>query len=275
LDELGSLWWELQDAGDATEKESKRMKELTKETYGKVEDFRNIFSKSFNIFPELFFNHPKLATLSPTEQAEVKKIAKCTLRFFSDLAVFYTPLDAKNELSACFNIAAMLYACTGAAITKFKAGNFFRGGIEIGAGAELGNGDLYGPVLSEAHRLEREVADYPRIVIGKKLSNLIQIKKRAANSGNYLESVLAQIDDFCKKIIYQDEDGEFMIDYLGKGIADLSRSSYNLTSDAVKNGIVKIETEKNMHEKNGDQKLAKRHEKLLAYYKSRMKFWNN
>ncbi len=253
LGELGSLWWELQDSRNMTGERSDKIEELKNETYGKVEDFRDIFSESFNVFKELILTNPKLETLSPDEQAEVKKIADdiCTLRFFSDLAVFYIPFDAKDKLSTCFRIAAILYACTSASITKFKAGNFFRGGIEIGAGVELSNGDIYGPALSEAHRIERDVADYPRIVVGEKLSNFIQLKKQAANSGHYLDLMLSRIDNFCKKMIYQDDDGEFAIDYLGKGIADLSRSSYNLTSNAIRKGIVKIETERNMHKKTG------------------------
>ena len=277
LDELGSLWWELQDSSNVTKEKSERMKELKNETCGKVKDFRDIFFKSFNIFKELVLKNPKLTTLSPDEQTELKKIANdiCTLRFFSDLAVFYIPFDAKNELSTCFNIAAMLYACTGASITKFKAGNFFRGGIEIGAGKELSDGEIYGPALNDAYKLEKNVAIYPRIVIGKKLTDFIQSEFRASDTGEYLNGVLARIDDFCKKMIYQDDDGEFTIDYLGKGIADLSRSSYNQTSDSVKKGIAKIETELNMHRKAGNQDLVKRFKKLLAYYQNRMKFWDN
>ncbi len=277
LDELGSLWWELQDSSNVTKDQSEKMEKLKNETYGKVEDFRDIFSKSFNIFKELILNNPKLATLSPEEQAEVKKIANdiCTLRFFSDLAIFYVPFDAKNELSTRFRIAAIFYACTGASITKFKAGNFFRGGIEIGAGVKFINGDIYGPALSEAHRLEKDVASYPRIVVGKKLSHFIQIKEQAVISGKYLDSVLARIDDFCKKMIYQDDDKEFAIDYLGKGIADLSQSSFNQTSDSVKKGIAQIEAQLNLHRKNREPKLVKRFKKLLAYYKSRKTFWES
>ena len=273
LNELGLLLGDLENIEVANEKKLKRIEKLTNETYEKVERFRHLFTYSFNIFKKLTINEN--LTSSPVELTEIKNIGDeiCMLRFFSDSVMFYTPFNAENELLTRFRIAAMLYACTCVSIRELTTGDFFRGGIEIGAGLELGNGDLYGPVLNDSYRLEKEVADYPRIVVGKNLRRFIQ-KEQVVNSGRYLDSVLARIDDFCKKMIYQDDDGKFTIDYLGKKIADVSRSSYNQTSDSVKKGISKIETEVNEYI-NKQPDLANRLKKLLAYCESRMKFWAN
>ena len=268
LDELGSLWWELQDTGNAAKEKSERMAELTNETYEEVE--------RFNSMKKAIIGSPRISTLSPAERAAVTKITNemCKLRSFSDLVVFFTPFDARDELITRVRISSMLAACTGVLILEFRVGTFFRGGIEIGPGAELGNGDLYGPVLNEAHRLEKEIADYSRIVIGKKLSAFIQSQAQASDGGEYLNAVLARANDFCKKMICRDDDGQIIVDYLGEEAVKLNQFSGSKGCSFVKEGITKVEDSLNKYKKNDDQKLAKRHERLLAYYQSRMKFWD-
>ena len=277
LDELNSLWWKMQGTcGVAEEENSKRIKELTSDTYGEVEYFRKLFTNSFNILKKSVLEKTRNKNLSPDEQAFVKRMTEdmCTLRSFSDMIVFYAPLDSADELLARFGIAAMLYAYRCVLIAEFKEGIFFRGGVEVGIGTELGNGDIYGPVLNEAYRLEKEVADYPRIVIGKRLNEYIQCEGQATGMGEFLNSVLAKVNDFCKGFICRDNDGEVIVDYLGEKAADLNRTMYNKTCNFVKRSMAKINYELTTHKKEGNQELAKRYEKLLAYYQSRMKFWD-
>jgi len=275
LGKLGSLWWKLQDSGNLLEDESKRMTELTDETYEEVERFRKGFTATFDSMKNATLNNPRMDTLSPGEQAVAKKITSdlCKLRSFSDLVMFYAPFDAMNELITCVRIAAMLSACTGVLILRFRVGTFFRGGFEIGAGVELGNGDLYGPVLNEVHRLEKEVAGYPRVVIGKRLSDFIQSKGQTSDAGGFLTSVLARAKDLCNALVCQDDDGQVIIDYLGERAAKLNQFPGSKACSFVRKGMAKIEGELNEHRKKGNSGLTKRYEKLLAYYQSRMKFW--
>jgi len=277
LDELDSLWWKIQSADDAGEKEEcKRMREVTDVTCGEVKYFRKLFTNSFNILKKSVLENKRNKNLSPDEEALVTRMTEdvCKLRSFSDMIVLYVPLDSGGGLLARFRLAAMLIACVGVLTVEFKSGTFFRGGIEVGGGTELDNGDIYGPVLKEAYRLEKEVADYPRIVIGKRLSDFIQSEAQASDGGEFLNSVLVRVNDFCKNIICEDDDGQIILDYLGKGAFDLNQSRYNETCDFVKRGMAKVEGELNAHKKEGNQDLVKRYEKLLAYYQSRMKFWD-
>lgn len=274
LKELGSLFWKRL-WKENTLIENDRIIDLEKETYGFVEEFRNLFTTSFDNFKNITLKHPT-SSLSGKERAEIEKAAKdiCVLGFFSDSALFYLPFDAKNKLSTYYRIAATLYACTCVSQIGFKYGNFFRGGLEIGMATKLGNGDIYGPVLFEVNNLEKEVADYPRIVTGKQLSLFIQKNNQVENSVNS-NAALSRIDKFCKTMIYCDDDGEFAIDYIGKGIADLSRSSYKPIRDSVKQGIEKIEESLCEQIKSNNSELVIRYGKLLAYYRSRMKLWDN
>jgi len=278
LDELGSIWWETKDSGDVAEKKSKRIAELTKETYGEVKYFRKLFSDSFNVLKTFILKDPKMDTLSPVERAVVTEMATdiCTIRSFSDMIVFYAPLNFADDLLTRFRIAAMLYACVCVLIVEFKSGTFFRGGIEIGAGTELGNGDIYGPVLGEAHRLEEKVAVYPRIVIGKRLNESIQNEGQESDKGEFLNSVLARVKKDLFKDICRDDDGQIIVDYLGEGAAELNQSNqsqYSRACSFVQEGMAKVKDKINEHRKNGEKDLVERYERLLAYYQSRMKYW--
>src|SRR3989304_2011867 len=132
LDELGTLWWKLQDSDTLLEDESKRMTELANETYGEVEHFRKRFTCYFDNSEKSILKNSKRDILLPAEQAVVTKIATniYKLRSFSDLVVFFAPFDAKDELLTRVRIAAMLSAYACVSILESKAGTFFRGGIE-------------------------------------------------------------------------------------------------------------------------------------------------
>jgi hypothetical protein len=277
LSELGSLCWKLHDRGNLLEDDSKKMKELTSGTYEEVEYFRQLFTGNFNSMKNHLLQHPRIDALLPSEQEIVTKIANdiCKLRSFSDLVIFYTPFDVKHELITRVRISAMLSACTCVLILETKAGTFFRGGIEIGAGTELSNGDIYGPVLNEAHRLEKDVADYPRIVIGNKLKDFIQSETQAPDAGEFLNAVFVRVHDLCKKLICLDDDGKMIVDYLGKTASELSQFQGSKACDFVKKGLTKLENELNVAKKEGNRKRIKRYEKLQAYYHCRMKFWDN
>lgn len=47
-----------------------------------------------------------------------------------------------------------------------------RGAIEVGAGTDFFDGEIYEPVLANADQLESEEAQHPRILIGSGLQDL-------------------------------------------------------------------------------------------------------
>lgn len=275
LDEIGSLWWELQATGTVTKEKSKKLAKLTSETSEQVEYFRELFTDSFNFLKQDVIGTTRNKKLSPVEQALVTQMANDigSLRFFSDMVVFYKPFGAENELLTRFRIAGMLSACMGILTVEFKSGTFFRGGIEIGAGTELDNGDIYGPVLNEAYKLEKKIAEYPRVVVGKKVSDLIQTEVQTSAPGEYLNEVLARVNDFCKKMICQDDDGQIIVDYLGERAVELNGSRKSKVRDFMKRTKAKIKDELKTCEKKEDQKWIKRYERLLTYYQSRARLW--
>ncbi|MBW8001106.1 MAG: hypothetical protein FVQ80_03685 [Planctomycetes bacterium] len=273
LKELGSLLDQ-----DSLEKDNCKsiVKKLTDETYGEVGHFRELFTKTFDLMKKNIHEHPKMKTLLPTEREMLNEIADdiCKLRFFSDLVVCYIPCGI-NELVTRTRLATMLATYTGVLILEFRAGTFFRGGIEMGAGTELNDGDIYGPVLNEAHYLENDIADYPRIIVGKKLSDFIQSDTQVPNDGEFLRSMFASVNNLSKGMVCRDDDGHIIIDYLGESAAKLHRFEGSEACSFVKKSIAKIESELERYNKEGNHKLEKRYEKLLTYCQSRMEFWDN
>lgn len=277
LDELSLLWWEKHGSDSPVEKDkSKRIAELTKATYEEVEYFSELSSKIFRMLTKRVLEEADKNTLTPVEKAAVTKMATetCTLRWFSDMIVFYAPFDSADELLTRFRIAGMLIACIILLPLEFKEGTFFRGGIEIEIAAELSNGEIYGPALVKAHRLEKGVAQHPRVVIGKRLSKFIQYEGQPTDLGESLNSVLASVKGYCKGFVCLDDDDEMIVDYLGKKASELSRFPGNNACDFVKRGMIKVENELSAARQKGDEKLVERYEKLQAYYQSRAKYWN-
>ncbi len=278
LAELDSLLWKEQDSGNLSENESKKKTEFTKETCEEVERFRETFTFSFNDWKERLHKDPVMNSLSPADRDTMTKIANgiCRLRFFPDMIMFYIPFDVREELANHIWITAMLIACSSVFQLKSKEGIFFRGGIEIGAGTELRNGDIYGPVLCEIHKLEKNIAKYPRVVIGKRLYDFIQRKEQVSYAGDFLNAVLTRTKDICKSLVCRDDDGELIVDYLGKQAMELNRSDQNQYNRAclfIKEGKAKVEEELYEHIKKGNSELMERYGKLWVYYQSRMKYW--
>lgn len=281
LKELGSLWLEIiLSGGVVNESSPKSIRSQMDNIYREVENFRKGFLFSVDTLRKTFFENSRKNDLPPSKQGVAAQMATniCTLHSFSDLVVLYAPLYSENadELLPRWRVGTILYACACRLFCGVRNGAFLRGGIEIGAGTELGNGDIYGPALVEAYELEKEVADYPRIVIGERLYDFIQSGARASDSGNFSNMMLARVDDLCKRMICRDEDGRFIVDYLGEKMAELSNASGSLWSEAcsfVNEGKNRIEHELNECEKKGDQKLLRRFERLLGYYQKRTTFW--
>lgn len=55
-----------------------------------------------------------------------------------------------------------------------------RGAIEIAWGIELHRGELYGPAVARAYELESEVAQYPRIIVGKETIQYLKLQEQNA-----------------------------------------------------------------------------------------------
>lgn len=146
---------------------------VAKHTFGVVEGIR----QSFKLFYGVYSNTKRDFNVDLTAEQEkhyrrMRRCGKLIFHGFSDTFFTFVPLGSETyfEATAAINgVTAGLKACSATMLHALAAGHALRGGIEAGLGAELKDGDIYGPGLSNAHYLESKVAQYPRIVIGNEL----------------------------------------------------------------------------------------------------------
>lgn len=258
-----------------TEDGRKKFEEIRGKTYGRVLEVRNTFENALSIFPKNVLSHPKRKTLSQEDQQKLAKIAKpMSYNFFSDTITIYEPLQGKDELEVRYHVAETLFACSETMLLKFSNGIFFRGGIEIGQGVEFPDGGIYGLALNDAYRLEREIAEYPRIIVGNKLAKLIQNDKGRTEYGEFLGGMNKRLDDFCNTLITEDREGNFFVDFLGKTFAGLCPKYLRVASQKyVTDACVAINKEYAQALSKGDEELSRRYELLRGYYFERLSNW--
>lgn len=137
-----------------------------------------------------------------------------------------------------------------------------RGAIEGAWGSEIREGQLYGAVVSNAYELESEVAQYPRIIVGHRIVELLE-KVRSAQNNDLLSRLNQSLAERCLKLLIQDVDGHWIIHYLGPDFRfGATHKNHTLFFEKALNFIV-AEMEKHKEAKNS--KLAFRYSQLLAY----------
>ncbi len=148
---------------------------------------------------------------SPFTQSSGKKTTvegKLDIRsfFFSDSFAFMMKVEKKN-LPHLFLIVRYLHD------VLLKNGLCLRGAVVIGKmyWPKDGENILVGPAMIEAHKLESEVAIYPRIVISQKLHEYIDGDR---NIKTWSEDGKIPLSEFIKR----DKDGVYFFDVLNQNI---------------------------------------------------------
>ena len=150
----------------STEDERKEFIQLIKRTFGVIDGIRKLFESFYSGYS------------TPTP---IDPMLKTNLKFqtFSDTIIIYLPLATIRDHIPLNSIYAAVLACGATFLDAMATGHPLRGGIEIGVGAEIYEGEIYGPALSDAYRLESRVAQYPRIVVGNELISYLWAHKES------------------------------------------------------------------------------------------------
>jgi hypothetical protein len=112
------------------------------------------------------------------------------------------------------SVWSILHSCATMMVGGLAQGFAFRAGIAIGAGYCGEQGDIYGPVLAEAYRLESEVAVYPRVVLSDDMVNWLRAIGPRPCPSDMETRVTLDLRDDCLDSVMKDGDGVFAIDYL-------------------------------------------------------------
>lgn len=254
----------------------RRFEVASQETYGRVLDLQENFKKQQEIYYRSISENKGIQCLSKEDRLAVEDIVtSVSFKFFSDTIVIYAPLTSENELKTRFNIASILNACAQLMYYNFAQGIFFRGGIDIGIGIEFPNNNgVYGLVLNKAYNLESNIAQYPRLVVGGQLRKLIRSKERKTKYSEFCEGLNNRLDGFSNSIIAKDKDGEYIIDFLGKGLADIALNfDVPRSQKYVMDAVLEIAKQYNMFLNQGNTKLCGRYTLLKEYYFSKLEYW--
>ncbi|MHA1372526.1 MAG: hypothetical protein ACTSRA_22735 [Promethearchaeota archaeon] len=249
----------------------KKLREVHKETVLFIEALREGFKNYFESYLKDSESKIKVPKGKKKKFDAIRKSTSIKYQFFSDSMIASVPLETKDYHSnAVIGVHGVLGGCGGIFLFLLSEKKAFRVGIDVGIGTELKNGDVYGPALIKAYKLESKTAKYPRIVIGSELINYL---KNLSNKEEQLPSQDKEdieackiMADFCMNMIVIDIDGLPILDYLG----DKFLSSFKKINDSQKILKKAYEFVKGEYKKQidlGNNKLALRYYLLNNYFK--------
>lgn len=244
---------------------------IVKESLGKVLYMRKKFSEYFNGVNN---SELDLSRFPPEHHESIKAASKneCAIYGLSDATVITVPLSTDYEWCKTMSgVQATFLGICALAIDTFAKGIVFRGGLDIGIASLLDKNEIYGSAFVRAYDLEHEFAEYPRIIIGSKLLQIIDDLCKN-NPQSDFGNVAKKKAERCKKMIIQDTDGRQMLDFLGTETKNTFKKS--ISADHVSDGNDFVFGEYKKFHKMGNEKLASRYYRLLQYYLARKKIWD-
>ena len=250
-------------------KDDEETRNLLKETAGYVMRIRD----ELNVCFELFKKPTQLLDGLPQEARDRIANAKQSVKYrgYSDSIIMEIPIAGDQEqLAPMIGVYGCMGACCilhGVALTSKRP---IRGGIDVGPGLDITENEVYGPVLEHAHQLESELADYPRILVGKGLVEYLDTVEGHIPT-TPLERVAKSLAVRSKQLITYDTDGLPMLDFLGETMA----RSPSLEDRSKLFGLIYdyVADQKKVANSQNDQKHSSRYERLGAYIEKRSTLW--
>lgn len=246
-----------------TEEEKTEFIRVAKETFGVIDGIRNFFESFYSSY------------INTKVPSPLNEMMKTDLKFqgFSDTIIIYLPLATEGGRIPINDIYAALLACGSTFLYSMAAGHPLRGGIEIGIAAEIYEGEIYGPALSEAYRLESVVAQYPRIVVGNELASYLWGHKDS-NELDIQAKFDKGVSELCLGLLTQDVDGCLIVDYLGEGFMK-TVDCRPLDDDIVNKAYQFVTGEAKKWREQRNTQLAFRYVLLRNYFRGRLAIWKD
>ncbi len=243
-----------------------------RQTAGTILKFQEMFEDFFQKVAATYF--PALLDSLPREGREIyRRCKECRLNTqqFSDTFVFYSLIPNAYGDVSMVPLYRILTACCMAMTCSLAASIPIRGSVCVGMGVELAEHNFYGPALAEAHHLEDEIAQYPRIVVSPDAVRFLQGNLGFSEHPS-IESLMKSLAGTCRSILCHDEDHNIIVDFLGRGIFDILGPEPTHV-DAVEKAYRFVLSESDRFKQIGDEKLAPRYESLRRYMETRLSIW--
>lgn len=192
---------------------------------------------------------------------------------FGDTFVAYTPVVTVQGDPSIIDIHVVLTACALSVLFGIAAGNPVRGAIELEFGIEPAENEIYGPAFLAPFDLQEVVAQHPRIIVGDELRGYLG-DIGAHPKPPPLGSAVATLARDCGQLIARDEDGCFILDYLGEKLRQVV-SDASEAHDLFERGLQFARREQRRFVEERNPKLAARYAAVVRYFDSRSALWSN
>tara|TARA_A100000171_G_scaffold44881_1_gene48063 strand:- start:427 stop:1362 length:936 start_codon:yes stop_codon:yes gene_type:complete len=206
-----------------------------KRTTTVVRDVRNDFRNIVTAFAKTGMDYSEL-DLPEEVIDELKEINRFEIRqqSFSDTTIWFSEAHTQSGFVCAKRVLYLLYGMAGVHLTQLVRKIPCRGGISFGAGTtelysgttDQISGEIYGPVLESAYRLESSIADYFRVVIHDRLVDFFEesfVDIDTLEKGS-LDHIAASgnnwVLDQCQKLITIDSDGAYILDFAGEFVSE-------------------------------------------------------
>lgn len=185
----------------------------------------------------------------------------------------------EDQCSSMIGVFGCVAACCILQLVGLVTKAPIRGGIDVGLGLDISEGakpEVYGPVLGSAYKLESELADYPRILVGDELLKYLEQTERMPQKPGTTLTPLGRLASRlaieCKRFITEDTDGKSMLDFLGAKMVEISQNQDRAAQFTRVNECIAEQKQEAESEKN--EKLIVRYNALSKYVAKRAAIWN-
>lgn len=214
-----------------------------------------------------------LDSLPPDKRAIAEKLrrAEVIITSFSDTIVISVPLS--NEDDHCLSINSIysaLFGICGIFLVALAQHKPFRCGVDVGLGVQLTKHEIYGSALVKAYNLEKNVASYPRIVIGDSLFEYLNVVQHLDSNTIYAKFAKKTAGN-CKELITHDYDKLKILDVIGKGVQSIPGG---IDKSLVEKAYTFIVQYHDGITKSADMNIRARYGMLRSYFESRIHLWN-
>lgn len=186
-----------------------------------IRQMRNSFSELIDRGKDV-----PLDGIPPERLEEFKKFSNPPLfqMGFSDSFVLalQLPTDIKDPVQiaqVANGVFLMLLGLAGTTLIATSSGVPLRGGVDINLGMDVFPNEVYGPALMNAYRLESEIAQYPRTVLGRNLLHFLYWLNQLKDDHPMLE-LAKRMGRRCNSLMREDHDGHVMIHFLSPMLRD-------------------------------------------------------
>lgn len=242
-----------------------------KPTFGRVLELRKAMDQYIAIVNGRKNDTPPGVDARLLQQLARVRSAEVRVVHFSDMSLLYAITSRREEDLSTSTILQVVLSCCAAISIAIAYGIPIRGGIAVGIGVIMPSGELYGPALVKAHRLESSVAQCPRIVVDDGLVGLL-CTTQAWSSDRAVNSVFQELGRVVRDELFAtDVDGATIVHWLG----DRSRSLHKkvVATDLASRAARTVQEQLRQARQRKNELLVLRYERLWAYMSRHLPAW--